>query len=186
MCCSVLQCADALCHSVLRCVAVWCSVLQCVAVCCSVLQCAAVCCSVLQCAAVCCRMLQCVAVWCSVLQCVAVRLDFIFCDIIHEFYMYHIIHTKNNPNKKRRCESYHSSVNLYIHIYIRPTKETYIREKRPAKETYTNVSFHSNENLHVSYHLHADLYIIHPSYANTDLCNSLLHFVAVCCSLLQT
>jgi len=32
--------SDAVCCSVVQCVAVWCSVVQCVAVCCSVLQCA--------------------------------------------------------------------------------------------------------------------------------------------------
>jgi len=55
--------------------AVCCSVLQCVAVCCSALQCVAVCavrCSVLQCVAVRCSVLQCVAVRCSALHCVAV------------------------------------------------------------------------------------------------------------------
>jgi len=67
----VLQCAVAVCCSVLQCVAVCCSVLQCrndgthvhmskvsmfwVYVCTSVLQCVVlVCCSVLQCVAVCC------------------------------------------------------------------------------------------------------------------------------------
>ena len=49
VCCSVLQCV-AVCrshaiHTYSECVAVCCSVLQCVAVCCSVLQCVAVCCS---------------------------------------------------------------------------------------------------------------------------------------------
>ena len=42
----------------------------------------AVCCSVLQCVAMCCSVLQCVAVCCSVLQCVAVYVAFagdIFC-----------------------------------------------------------------------------------------------------------
>ena len=63
---------DAVCSSVLQCVAVCCSVLQCVAACCSVLQCVAVCCSMLQHVAACCSMLQHVAVCCSVLQCVAV------------------------------------------------------------------------------------------------------------------
>jgi len=48
--------------------AVCCSVLQCVAVCCSALQCVAVRCSALQCVAVCCSVLQCVAVCCSVFQ----------------------------------------------------------------------------------------------------------------------
>jgi len=52
--------------------AVCCSVLQCVAVCCSVLQCVAVRCSALQCVTVRCSVLQCVAVRWSVLQCVAV------------------------------------------------------------------------------------------------------------------
>ena len=38
------------------------------AVCCSVLQCVAVCCSVLQCVAVCCSVLQCVAVYSSTIH----------------------------------------------------------------------------------------------------------------------
>ena len=40
---------DAVCCSVLQCVAVYCSVLQCIAVCCSVLQCVAVCCCTVSC-----------------------------------------------------------------------------------------------------------------------------------------
>ena len=48
--------------------AVCCSVLQCVAACCSVLQFVAVCCSVLQCVAVCVSLLQCITVRCSVVQ----------------------------------------------------------------------------------------------------------------------
>jgi len=85
---------EAVCSSVMQCVAVFCSVLQCVAVCCSVLlQCVAVCCSVSRgrncfrevqfplCTSarcvkvtevVCCSVMQCDVVCCSVLQCVAV------------------------------------------------------------------------------------------------------------------
>ena len=94
VCCSVWDIAmptslprprdDAVCCSVLQCVAVCCSVLQCLAVCCSVLQCVAVCCSVLQCVAVCCSMLQCVAVCCSVLQCVAVCCSVLQCEALIE------------------------------------------------------------------------------------------------------
>ena len=81
VCCRVLQCVGTLLalfdqvaqHSVLQCVAVFCSMLQCVAVCCSMLQCVAVCCSVLQYVAVCCSVLQYVAVCCSMLQ-------FVFCQ----------------------------------------------------------------------------------------------------------
>jgi len=74
MCCNMLQThvrfedSEAVCCSVLQCVAVCCSVLQCVAICYrltfdsrTVLQCVAACCSVLQCVAVCCNVLQYVA-----------------------------------------------------------------------------------------------------------------------------
>jgi len=69
---------DAVCCSVLQCVAVCCSTcknvplhqMQCVAVCCSVLQCLAV--PAITCHSIKCSVLQCVAVCCSVLQCVAV------------------------------------------------------------------------------------------------------------------
>jgi len=86
---------NAVCYSVLPCVAVCCSVLECIAQCCSVLQSvlqrvavccsdmyhwiprqnaiesalstrwSATCCNVLQCAVVCCSVMQCDAVWCS-------------------------------------------------------------------------------------------------------------------------
>ena len=55
--------------------AVCCSVLQCVAMCCSVLQSVAVCYSMLQCVAVCYSALRCVVVCCSALQCVNEALD---------------------------------------------------------------------------------------------------------------
>ena len=61
--CSVLQ-FDAMCCSLMLCVAVEggegraVCILKCVAVCCSVLQCVAVCCRVLNFIAVCCRALQ--------------------------------------------------------------------------------------------------------------------------------
>jgi len=110
VCCSVLQCV-AVCCSVSQ--SACCSVLQCVAVttrtnhntadsqqwraavCCSMLQLA--CCSVLPCVAVCCSVLPCVAVCCSVLQCVAV-----YCSY--------------NTNKPHRCRWY-----VHISICIKPT-----------------------------------------------------------------
>ena len=46
---------------------------------CCVMQCVAVCCSVLQCVAVCCSVLQCIAVCCSVLQCVAMCCSVLQC-----------------------------------------------------------------------------------------------------------
>jgi len=66
------MCRDAVCCSVLRCVAVCCSVLQFKwhVERCSVVQCVAVCCGVLQCVAVqvACGEMQCSAVCCGVLQ----------------------------------------------------------------------------------------------------------------------
>ena len=74
----------------LHCFALFCSVLQFDAMCCSlmlcvaveggegravcILKCVAVCCSVLQCVAVCCSVLPCVELHCSVLQSAAGRL----------------------------------------------------------------------------------------------------------------
>ena len=55
-------------HMISVCIALSCDI-TCLndAVCCSVLQCVAVCCSALQCVALCCSVLRCVAVYCSVL-----------------------------------------------------------------------------------------------------------------------
>jgi len=89
--------ADAVCCSVLRCVAVRCSMLQCdavpkalqqleliqrVSLCCGELQCVAVCCSVLQCAAVCCSVNGATAVLVDTVCCNGLRRVVACCELL--------------------------------------------------------------------------------------------------------
>jgi len=67
---------------------------------------------VLQCVAVCCSVLQCVAECCGVLQCVAACCR------------KHLAYSQDGAEVRQMC-------------YKRLTNETYIHQKRPAKETYT-------------------------------------------------
>jgi len=67
-CCSAFQCVQCVAMREQR---LWAKGIKGEAVCCSVLQCVAVCCNVVQCVAVCYSVLQCVAVCCGVLQCLA-------------------------------------------------------------------------------------------------------------------